>query len=250
MDTLTDVSFLIEDYLNLYEHQSTENPNMPLRGLFYYSAMYKGYVDTHDQNIYSSTPVTIPTPRYIVFYNGDRSAPDSHELKLSDLFIKPLDTAGAYEWTATMLNINLEHNKALMEDCRPLWEYAYFVALVKEYQRELPIEAAIDYAVTQCIEKDILAQILKQHRSEVTEMLMSEYDEVKTMNLFKKEYQQEGIRIGEQRGLKIGEQKGKLEEKELLVKKMLCAGFDTTLIADMTELPPERILEIKEENKL
>ena len=35
-----DVSFLLHDTLSLYEHQSTDNPNMPLRNLLYVSDIY------------------------------------------------------------------------------------------------------------------------------------------------------------------------------------------------------------------
>ena len=36
-----DVSFLVDCRMNLYEHQSTYNPNMPLRGMFYFSKYSK-----------------------------------------------------------------------------------------------------------------------------------------------------------------------------------------------------------------
>ena len=35
-----DVSFVLDNIFNLYEHQSTYNPNMPLRSLFYVSDSY------------------------------------------------------------------------------------------------------------------------------------------------------------------------------------------------------------------
>lgn len=50
-----DISFLIGGTLNLYEHQSTYNPNMPLRGLIYLARLYDGYVETENINLYSST---------------------------------------------------------------------------------------------------------------------------------------------------------------------------------------------------
>ena len=36
-----DVSFLIDKTLSLYEHQSSYNPNMPLRGFLYYADLYR-----------------------------------------------------------------------------------------------------------------------------------------------------------------------------------------------------------------
>lgn len=65
-----DISFIVGDNLQLYEHQSTYNPNMTLRGFFYLSALYKKIVD--NKRLYGSKLVKIPTPKYIVFYNGKR----------------------------------------------------------------------------------------------------------------------------------------------------------------------------------
>ena len=35
-----DISFLVDTEMNLYEEQSSRNPNMPLRGFFYFSILY------------------------------------------------------------------------------------------------------------------------------------------------------------------------------------------------------------------
>ena len=48
-----DISFLIGQYLNLYEAQSSWNPNMPLRGLFYFSRLYQGYIKQQQLDLYS-----------------------------------------------------------------------------------------------------------------------------------------------------------------------------------------------------
>ena len=39
-----DISFLIDSQMNLYEQQSTFNPNMPLRGLMYFAQLYQMYL--------------------------------------------------------------------------------------------------------------------------------------------------------------------------------------------------------------
>lgn len=71
-----DISFLIGDYLNLYEAQSTWNLNMPLRYIVYLAELYKGYVEENHLDIYSSTQLKLPTPRCIVFYNGVKKIED------------------------------------------------------------------------------------------------------------------------------------------------------------------------------
>ena len=39
-----DLAFVIGTNLFLYEHQSTYNPNMPLRGLIYFGKQYESYI--------------------------------------------------------------------------------------------------------------------------------------------------------------------------------------------------------------
>ena len=43
-----DVSFIVRGTLNLYEHQSIFNPNMPLRGLIYFGKQYESYIKQHN----------------------------------------------------------------------------------------------------------------------------------------------------------------------------------------------------------
>ena len=158
-----DVSFIFDAYMNLYEHQSTFNPNMPLRGLMYFANLYSQFLSVSSKNIYGKALVKIPTPRYTVFYNGNDIHPDRMDLKLSDAFERK-DDSGQYEWTATMLNINKGHNQKLLDKCRALFEYSDFVAKVKEYQKCMPIGAAVDKAVDYAISKDYLEGFFKKHK--------------------------------------------------------------------------------------
>ena len=48
-----DVAFIMSDTLNLYEQQSTWNPNMPLRLLSYLTKEYEKYVNENDLTLYS-----------------------------------------------------------------------------------------------------------------------------------------------------------------------------------------------------
>ena len=58
LEMKNDVSFVLYDELLLYEHQSTKNPNLPLRNLFYVSDVYSEL--TKDLFLYGSVPVQIP----------------------------------------------------------------------------------------------------------------------------------------------------------------------------------------------
>ncbi len=170
-----DVSFLIDRYLNLYEAQSSWNPNMPLRGLFYFSQLYHGYVAEHQLDIFSKKQLELPAPRYVVFYNGASDGPDRSELRLSDSYQQKLEGAPCLECTAVVLNINYGKNEILMKNCRKLYEYAYLVERVRFHLRQgLIFTAAVDTAVLDCIEHDILKPFLLKHRGEVTNMILEE----------------------------------------------------------------------------
>ena len=80
--------------------------------------------------MYSSTLIKIPTPKYVVFYNGRTEKEDSVELRLSEAF-EMKDKSGKFEWTATMLNINKGHNAALLGKCAALHAYTEYVARVR-----------------------------------------------------------------------------------------------------------------------
>ena len=84
MSMKNDVSFLIDARLALYEHQSTYSPNLPLRFFLYLADLYSDMI--RNVNLYSSKKVQLPTPHFVVFYNGERKQPDRKILKLSDLY--------------------------------------------------------------------------------------------------------------------------------------------------------------------
>ena len=186
-----DVSFIFNCDMNLYEHQSTYNPNMPLRGLMYFSTLYSQFLSENNKNIYGKTLVKIPTPRYIVFYNGNDSYPDRLELKLSDAFERP-DTSGAFEWTATMLNINKGHNHEIMDKCLALFQYSDFIAKVKEYRKTLPIKEAVDKAVNYAISGNYLDGFFKKHKESIMQFYLSEFHE----EAFRKGMHDEGYEEG------------------------------------------------------
>jgi len=196
MGMKNDVSFLIDGYLNLYEAQSTWNPNMPLRGLFYFSRLYAGYVEAHDLNIYSSVQLKLPTPRYVVFYNGTKKDDERMILRLSTSYEKQGEEEPSLECTATVLNINRGHNKELMEKCRKLYEYSYLVGKIRDYLGLGKIlESAIDLAIEDCVTNGILEEYLRKHHAEVKFMILSEYDEERHM----KQTYEEGRKEGEGR---------------------------------------------------
>ena len=172
--------------------------------------------------IYHEKRVRLPKPKYIVFYNGTKNQPDSMELRLSDCFENTDNEAPCLECTATMLNINYGHNQELMKHCRRLEEYSIFVQCVREYiQSEPSVEDALEKAIDTCIHQDVLADFLKKHRAEVTNMILTTYDK----DLYEKTLKEDAREEGREEGLMEGraEIRAELNEFKLLNKYLLKA---------------------------
>ena len=163
MNMKNDLAFIMDSYLNLYEQQSTYSPNMPLRDLFYIAKELQGQVDHRD--LYRNTLIKIPTPRFLVFYNGSEEQAEKKYLRLSDAFQKSMDDPDL-ELVVTMLNINLGKNRKLLEQCQTLKEYAIYVKKVRTYAKSMKVEEAVDRAVRECINEGILREFLLQNRKE------------------------------------------------------------------------------------
>ena len=209
-----DISFLIKEYMNLYEGQSTWNPNMPLRGVFYISQLYQAYVRKNHLNIYSAKQIKLPAPRYVVFYNGTREEPDRQILRLTDAFIKREETP-CLECIALVLNINFGKNRELMEACRKLYEYSYFVSEVQGLLQEgMSLETAIDRTVRRCIRENILKEFLEKHRAEVRNVILTEFDEELYRQLVYKEGREDGEAAARRRDvLELLEELGPVPEE-------------------------------------
>lgn len=201
MSMQNDVSFIIDMRLNLYEHQSTYSPNLPVRYLLYVADVYSDY--TKDMNLYGTKAVKLPTPRFVIFYNGQAEQPDRKELKLSELFSIP-DADPSLELKAVMLNINKGHNRKLMETCRTLQDYAEYTFRVREYAAEMPLDLAVEQAITECISEGILADFLRKNRAEAKKVSIYEYDEERHMRQTREEGMEEGYANGVSQGIEQG----------------------------------------------
>ena len=188
-----DLSFLIDSRMYLYEHQSTLNPNMPLRFLFYVTDLYSSL--TRDANLYGTKRISIPQPRFLVFYNGRQKMPDRMTVKLSELYHKG-EAPFELELEATILNINVGCNRGLMDACKTLADYARYTQRVRDYAEEMPLNQAVERAVTECIREGILEEFLRENRSEVVHVSIYEYDAEKHIRQEKEESWEEGFQEG------------------------------------------------------
>ena len=184
-----DTSFIIYFEMNLWEHQSTFNPNMPMRFLRYGASLYEKFIATTDYYEFSSKLQKIPTPKCVCFYNGTKEQPEKQILSLSDAY----DGEGDIEVKVTMLNINYGMNRKLMEACKPLEEYAWLVKTVREHQgEEMDLDVSVDTAVNEMPDDFVIRDFIIANRAEVKTMLLTEYNEEKVME---KERQEGNIEI-------------------------------------------------------
>jgi hypothetical protein len=214
MERINDLSFCIGDKIVvLFEHQSTINPNMPLRLLLYIARVYEKI--TGSENIYSSKQMAIPRPEFIVLYNGVAPYPDEATLKLSDLYADKA-LAPELELRVPVYNINSGHNEARLGKSEKLGGYSVFIDKVREFEAQTSnLDEAMNQAVQWCIEHGILPEFLKTNGSEVVNMLLTEWNMDKALEVRGQEAWEdgrtEGRAEGRSEGVKIGETKGRAE---------------------------------------
>lgn len=243
-----DLSFIIARKLNLYEHQSSINQNMPLRGLIYFAQQYEGMVSVGAESIYGRKRIVLPTPEYVVFYNGTDKMEDETELFLSDSFADG-HGSGCLECRCRILNINRGHNDKMIGRCHRLWEYSEFVSEVQEQIRQgKNTEEAIQLAIDYCVEHGILTDILIKQRTEVLHMLLTEFDEKKYKRTIYSEGYEDGELAGYSKGEQIGYSRGEADgaDKKLSsqVAKKLQRGKSIEQIAVELEEDIETIQEL------
>lgn len=174
MSMKNDISCVLDMRMNLYEHQSTVNPNMPLRYLMYVSSLFEKMIKNKD--LYSRKQILFPTPKFVVLYNGETEQPARKEMRLSDSFIKDTGEINL-ELVVLQLNINKNLNLELKQKCQKLYEYMLYVDMVRQYRKEYTLEESVEKAVTECIRKGILKDFLRKNRAEVVKTSIFEYNE-------------------------------------------------------------------------
>ena len=189
MGMKNDLSFLIMNEMYLYEYQSTYTPNMPLRDLLYVADLLQAHV--RDETLYSSKQIKLPTPHFVVIYNGMEKQPERLEQKLSETFEVKTDDP-ELELTVTILNINSGMNEELKSRCPVLKEYMLYVEKVRENRRSMPLEDAVRKAIDYCIGNGILRDFLSRQRAEVYKMSIYEYDEERELRLIRRDEREIG----------------------------------------------------------
>ncbi len=230
LDMRNDTSFIVSDIMSVYEHQSSFNPNMPLRMLEYVGATFSGYVAKNRLNKYGSKLIKLPIPKLVVFYNGEQRKEDETILLLSDSFNETNKERADVEVRVRMLNVNYGHNRNLMDHCRPLFEYAWFINEIRKNQKQHGLNQSVNLAIQAMPRDFIIKEFLAKHKAEVEGMLDTEYNEEEVKELFKEEGREEGRYL---RDIEI-------------VEHMIRKGKAAEVIADDCNIPIERIREIEQ----
>ena len=234
-----DVSFVICGTVNLYEHQSTVNPNMPFRALMYITDLLKPTVVKND--IYGKRLIKMSTPKFAVFYNGTEEAPECDILKLSDAFIQPTDDP-ELELVVKVLNINYGHNKELMDRCVALRDYATLQQRIRDNLKEgKEIETAATEAVDSCIRDHIMEDFLIREKAGVIKMHVLDFNE----ELHNESLKEEGREIGFKEGVEKGIEKGMEKGQSLIALNMLRDGMDFSVVSKYTGIPTEKLKELE-----
>ena len=220
-----DATFIIDMYMNFYEHQSTYNPNMPLRNLIYYANTMEKRLKQEKRDLFSRQLIKIPTPRFAVFYNGTEKRPEREIMRLSDAFVHPLEVP-EMELICTVYNINPECNGELLEKSEVLRGYMTFVELVRRLEREYnSLETAIDRAMEECIRQHIFEDFFRGRKDEVRKMTQLDFTWERREELIRMEERAEGHAEGHAEGYK--------QAHIDAIKKMISKGYFTEQILEL-----------------
>jgi hypothetical protein len=235
-----DIAFTVEGrYVVLVEHQSTLNENMPLRFLLYMARVYERTVES--DALYRRALRKVPTPEFIVVYNGRGPYPDKKVLRLSDAFVGETEKP-ALELVATVHNIAAGHSRVTLSRSRALSDYAAFVSAVEGRRAAgLSLDEAVTEAVRECRRRGIMAPYLESRGSEVLGMLLTEWNMEDALRVRGEEEREIGLAEGERRGEMRGRELGERQAARSHAARMKSDGLDAALIARYTGLAPDEV---------
>ncbi len=227
MKQKNDLACILDLRMSVIEHQSSINPNMPLRDLKYIVDLFDKI--TKEQDIYSRKLILLPCPSFVVLYNGAEPQPEYSEMRLSDAYMGKVDKINL-ELIVSQYNINDGFNEKLKKDCPTLMGYSYFVNLVRKYLEQMELTEAVDIAVDECIENDILKEFFMNNRREVESMSLYDFNE----ELHNRTLYEEGVEDGIEKN------------QQTIISRMLDKGTSVEMIHELTDIPTATIYSIQE----
>ena len=203
-----DASFIIDMNISFYEHQSTYSPNLPLRNLIYLANTLEEWLKENKRDLFSTRRIKIPTPYFVVFYNGLQKRPEYEELRLSQSFYHETETP-QLELICRIYNINPHQNTTIKEKSPVLSGYTSFVEKVRTYQNEnRNVDEAVDLAIEDCIREHILEDFFRKRKDEVKKVTHLDYTWEQREKLIRREEYEQGVEFGIERGIEQGIEQG------------------------------------------
>ena len=226
---------MLSGVINLYEHQSTINPNMPVRMLIYLGQEYQKLISSTGNDIYGSKLVPLPAPKCVVFYNGDELMPEEKIYNLSDAY-ENKDIEPDADLRVRVININQGFNQDLVDKCETLSGYITIIQKVNEYKQDHDLEEAINMALEFCLKNNILTGFIRRNRAEVFGSLLTDFD-WKKHERSRQEELMEAREESRQEGIQEGIQEGEIKAKHQNIIELLEEyGPVPTAIADKIKL--------------
>lgn len=239
-----DLAFTVKNrVLVISEHQSTINENMPLRDLLYLGRTLEKLLD--EKNLYRRKMISIPTPEFYVFYNGDAPYPPEKILRLSDAYLDKTEHP-MLELKVKVINVNLSSGHMLLKKCRPMYEYSWFIQQVRDYLTDgWSRDSAVVQAVQDCLDEGIMAEFMREHGTEAVNMLYTQWNWDDAVAVEREEAYEDGKTAGRIEG-KI---EGKIEGENIGdLKRSRQAILD--LLEDMGEIPQDIHIRIQAEEDI
>ena len=208
-----DASFVLNMSLYMFEQQSSKNENMPLRFLHYLSDVYREMFG--NELLHRKTMMKIPVLYFVTFYNGKEKW-DRDKLTLAEMFEKHVDNP-QIDLQVKVIDIN--GDAEILNKCKSLRDYMTFVEKVRKKtdDEKINVREAVIQAIDECIEENILVDFFKEHREEIVEVSIYDYEEEKVRKTLADEAREEGLVEGIKEGIEKGIEKG-IEEGEILTK--------------------------------
>ncbi|MEY8367838.1 Rpn family recombination-promoting nuclease/putative transposase [Anaerovoracaceae bacterium 42-11] len=245
LEKYNDLSFTVEDrIIVMAEHQSTINPNIPLRLLGYSTDTYTKIIDT--DRLYSSTQVKLPTPVFYVFYTGNEPW-NVKTLSLADSFIDP-PPENSLNLVVKLVNLRYNKDNEILNRSKTLMGYSKLVTYVKEDLSEgKSLRDSIRAAVQRCICEGHLVDFLKKHGEEIEKMKFYEFTLEEYRDLIEKEAAEQGLAQGIEQGLAQGIEQGLDEGIKVFILDNRTEGVSDerilTKLMNLFHLSEEKALE-------
>ena len=242
-----DIAVLVDgQFILMIEHQSTINPNMPLRLLEYVARIYGNIVDSTAK--FSRHLVPLAKPEFIVFYTGNQELPPESYLYLSDSFPNQAPNSDlTLELKVKVCTIKSETPSPVVHSCHDLEQYVQFLELVEE-ARVADHKHPLKWAIQEAVRRNILRDYLERKGGEVLSILMTEYDYATDMAVLKEEAYEDGLFVGRKEGISIGlhtgREQGAYQKALETAKTMISIGLPEEQIQLCTNLPLETIRDL------